>query len=426
MSRITDNSVSKQQAVIVDAAVCAARIMQRCELLAACSEQRGQIDRPYLSTAMRDAHGMLREWMLDAGLTVRTDAAGNLIGRRCGASGGRVLIVGSHIDSVPNAGRYDGVLGVMLAVEAVCQLADQPLPFHIDVVAFSEEEGVRFALPYLGSRAVCGTFDQAWLERLDSKQQSLRAVATEFGLNVEELNDAVYDPAEVIGYVEPHLEQGPVLERAREPIGIVNAIAGQSRLRVRFSGKAEHAGTTPMAGRQDALVGAARWVVYVNQLACGTTDLIATVGYANLQPNAPNVIPSEVTLSLDVRHAEDAVRESSVERLLDHANAIADECSLEFEILEQRAQTTTQVDPGLTDILERAALETGHRAPRLASGAGHDAVPMAERFPVAMLFVRHPGGISHHPDERVDQPDVASALKVLTQFIHRVAERETA
>lgn len=409
------------------AAESAIRIMQRCDQMAECSEQPGLIDRPYLSAAMGDAHRLLSEWMTDAGLVVRTDAAGNLIGRRIGNTDKQVLLLGSHIDSVPNAGKYDGVLGVLVALEAATQRGERELPFHIDVIAFSEEEGVRFALPYLGSRAVCGTFCEEWLDRQDSSQRTMRDVATDFGLNLAELPAAaVYDPANVIGFVEPHLEQGPVLERAGVPVGIVSAIAGQSRLRVRFSGKAEHAGTTPMAGRQDALVGAAHWISRVNALANETEQLVATVGFASIVPNAPNVIPCEVSLSLDVRHAEDALRESALTDMLRSAEQIASSSALQFEVLEESSQTTTHVDASLTDILTASALDVGYAVPSLASGAGHDAVPMAERFPVAMLFIRHPGGISHHPDECADEADVAVAHETITQFIQRLIERETA
>jgi allantoate deiminase len=398
----------------------AAEIMRRCDALAEATEEDGRITRRYLCEPMHRVHDALGEWMRRARLEPRVDPAGNLIGHRAGATSQRVLLLGSHLDSVPGAGRYDGVLGVLLALAAV-EMVGGDLPFAVDVLGFSEEEGVRFAMPYLGSRAVAGTFRSEWLMRCDSTGCSMERAIRQFGLEPSSIADAAYDPAKVIGYVEPHLEQGPTLERAGLPIGLVDAIAGQSRLRLRFVGEAGHAGTTPMEGRRDALVGAARWVDRVRALGLETAGLRATVGSLCVAPNAPNVIPAEVEVSLDVRHPDDAVRDAAVATLLGAGREIAGDEGLSIELLDRNDTPAVRVDHRLCDTLDAAARDLGIECPRLTSGAGHDAVPLAERFPVAMLFVRHPGGVSHHPEERVDEADVAVALAVLVRFLERMA-----
>ncbi|QDU90748.1 N-carbamoyl-L-amino acid hydrolase [Pirellulimonas nuda] len=406
-------------------AAAAERVMSRCDRLACCSEEAGAVTRRYLSHPMQEVHHTVGDWMRSAGLRVRVDAAGNLIGRRPGPEGSRVLLLGSHLDSVPNAGRYDGVLGVLAALAVAELLGAAPLPFHLDVIGFSEEEGVRYALPYLGSRAVCGGFDPAWLERCDPSGVSMRQAIEAFGLAPDKIPEAAYQPDEVIGFVEPHLEQGPVLERAGLPVGVVSGIAGQTRMRLRFLGHAQHAGTTPMHGRRDALLGAARMICETQRIGAGADGLRATVGFLRVAPNATNVIPGEVELSLDVRHPEDALRRRAVDTLLELGAEIARELSLGFSVIDHVVQEACRVDPRLTSMLHDACLARGYDAPMLPSGAGHDAAPLSERFPVAMLFLRHPGGVSHHPDERVDVPDVQVALGVLLQFIHLLAESES-
>ncbi|MBX3425285.1 MAG: allantoate amidohydrolase [Pirellulales bacterium] len=399
----------------------ATRVMQRCEELALCTEEPGRVTRRYLCPAIREVHALIERWMTDAGMTVRVDAAGNIVGRRPGPPGAKTLLVGSHLDSVPNGGKYDGVLGVVLAIEAVAHLADALLPFHVDVIGFSEEEGVRFAQPYLGSAAVAGVFDPAWLERRDGAGATLRQAITTYGLDPAELPAAAYPIDAVLGYLEPHLEQGPVLEAAGRSVGVVTGIAGQSRLRVVFRGKADHAGTTPMDLRHDALAAAAELVLETNRLARATPELRATVGFIRAEPNASNVVPARVELSLDVRHLDDEVREAAVDALIACGEQIAHRGLVRFEVVDRHGHAATRVDPRLCELLRQACCECGYDPPALPSGAGHDAVVLAKRFPTAMLFLRHPGGVSHHPDERADVADVAAAILVLRRFILNLA-----
>lgn len=406
----------------------AARVLDRCDRLARHTDEPGRITRLYLSDATRAAHAELRGWMIDAGLTVRTDNAGNLIGRRPaaddvpdGTPAPRVLLLGSHLDTVPDAGRYDGVLGVMIALAAVEALAAEPLAMHIDVVGFSEEEGVRFDRPYLGSAAAAGTFDPGWLRRNDASGASLQWAIERFGLDPTAIAQDAYDPAEVLGYTEVHLEQGPVLASAGRPVGVVTAIQGQSRLRVRFVGKPAHAGTTPMDARQDALAAAAHWMVRVQSVGRATGDLRATVGQVEVGPGARNVVPGIAELSLDVRHDLDDVRRSATDGLLHEAGQIAEDQGVRFEVLDAQDQPATPMDPALSQALEGAMQDADLEPARLPSGAGHDAVAMAALGPVAMLFVRDPGAASHHPDERVEVEDVAAAVGTLTAYIRRLA-----
>lgn len=361
--------------------------------------------------------------MRDAGLEPRVDAAGNLVGRRASCDSDRVLLVGSHLDSVPGGGRYDGVLGVLMAVAVAEALGETPLPFHLDVVGFCEEEGVRFDKPYLGSSAVADCFDDAWLGRADANGVCMRDALTDFGGDPARLAEAAYHADRVLGFIEPHLEQGPVLERVGEPVGVVSGIAGQSRLRLEIRGEAGHAGTTPMPGRHDALVAAAEIVSTARRVAGRTEGLRATVGKIEVLPNAPNVIPDRVELSLDVRHPLDGVREAAVGAIVAEAGQVAQTEGCRFTILEDTATDAVAVDDDLTGHLAAAIGDAGREAPRVVSGAGHDAVVMARRFPVAMLFVRHPGAVSHHPDERVDAADVAVGVDVLTKLVTRIAQR---
>jgi allantoate deiminase len=400
--------------------------MQRCDLFAQHSEQPGCITRRFLSPPMRAVHRDLGSWMVAAGLTVRVDAAGNIIGRRPANVPGepKILMMGSHLDTVPNAGKYDGILGVLLGLAVVEALRDERLPFAIDIIGFSEEEGVRYSQPYLGSRAIVGTFDATWLDRVDDSGVAMREAIARYGLDPRRISEAAYRSENVIGFIEAHIEQGPVLERTGRPVAVVDSIVGQSRLTIAFSGQAGHAGTTPMMPRQDALVGASRFVQAVQELGHRTEDLRATVGRLQVTPNASNVIPSRVELSLDVRHALDPIRTQAIQELLATGNAIAAREGLHLEVMHRSDTCSVHASKGLVELLSQAIQSLGLDSIKMSSGAGHDAVVMAERFPMAMLFVRHPGGISHHPDERVDEGDVAIATQVLTSMVRLLIERE--
>lgn len=399
-------------------------VMTRCGQLAACSEDPACLTRRYLTPPMRIAHNLLAGWMSEASLVPRVDNAGNLVGRLAGQHERRVLLLGSHLDTVPNAGAFDGVLGVLMGLAVAERLRGEDLPFHLDVVAFSEEEGVRFSKPYLGSAAVAGAFPSEWLERRDADGISLRDAIAGFGLDPDAIDRCGYDPRDVVGFIEPHLEQGPVLEEQGLPVGVVGGIAGQSRLRLAFRGRAAHAGTTPMHLRQDALLCASRFVSHVRDHAAGVEELRATVGSIHVTPNAPNVVAAEAEVSLDVRHRDDAPREAAVRDLVAAAHSIAEIEGVEFELLEETSQRAIAMDPGLARHLQAAVEHCGGRPLQVLSGAGHDAVMLAHRFPVAMLFLRHPGAVSHHPDERVDAADVSVGIEVLTQLVLNLAKQQ--
>jgi allantoate deiminase len=366
----------------------AARVLERCAQLGEISEESGRLTRRFGTDAMREANALVAGWMREAGLTVREDEVGNLIGRR---GEGQAFVLGSHLDTVPNAGRYDGPLGVLVALAAV----ERGWPrVPIEVVGFADEEGVRFGTAYLGSAAFAGRFDPGWLDLVD-----------EDGIRLGDLVAGV--PAggpPPLGYLEVHIEQGPVLERLGEPLGVVTAIAGQSHAEVTFAGEAGHAGTVPMGSRRDALAGAAEWV-----LAVELEGPLATVGRLDVEPGARNVIPGKATMALDVRDADDGVRAAAVIALRARAAEIADRRRLDLVWEDTASIPAVDMDARLT------AAFRGF--PRLVSGAGHDAAMMATVAPAAMLFVRCRGGISHHPDESVEEADVAAALDALERFL---------
>jgi allantoate deiminase len=346
------------------------------------------------------------------------DAAGNLRGLYQGSdpAAGRLLI-GSHLDTVPNAGAYDGVLGVVLGVALVESLAGKRLPFAIEVAGFSEEEGVRFGIPFLGSRALLGRMDEQLLAVEDSAAVSVESAIRQFGLDPAQLPAAALDPR-TFAYLEFHIEQGPVLESMEEPLGVVESIAGQSRFTVQFTGKAAHAGTTPMGLRRDALAAAARWITQVEEQARSSPGLVATVGRLEVSPGVSNVIPAEVTAALDVRHASDEIRTGAVENLIAAANDLARERGLDFHIVRQLDQQSVEMQPALVSAAVRALQKVGCRGHRMTSGAGHDAMILAEKIPSVMIFLRTPGGLSHHPEESVLPSDVQLALAAGLHFLN--------
>lgn len=401
----------------------AVKCMQRCDQLSLHTETPGVITRRFLTPPMKRVHQDIGDWMRQAGMNVRVDAGGNLIGNlsRSGDPNAKRLVIGSHLDTIPNGGRYDGILGVMIGIAVVQSLGDQTLPFDLEVVGFSEEEGVRFSMPYFGSHTVAGTFDPGWLELTDGENLSLASVIESFGLSPRDIPASAMDPANVIGFIEAHIEQGPVLARDNLAVAAVGAIAGQTRMTVAFHGRAGHAGTTPMDGRADPLVAAARWIASVSDYANSVDDLRATIGRASVMPGARNVIPGGVELSLDVRHGIDSVRQRAVDDLIATAIGAARAGGVTFEIVESQLQDAALMDARLTDAMVAAITRSGHRATTMLSGAGHDAAVMAARFPTAMLFIRQPHGISHHPDEDVETSDVAVAIEVLANLVRHIA-----
>lgn len=394
--------------------VAAKRTIQRCREIACFSEERGRTTRTYLSPPMHDVHRAIAAWCESAGCAVAIDAAGNLRAT-VGPSASSRLVIASHLDTVPDAGAFDGVLGVIIGVTLLEELDHRELPFAIEIMGFSEEEGVRFGTPFIGSRAVIGDLDTALIATIEP---AIRA----FGLDQARLPDARLS-SDVMGYIEFHIEQGPTLEHLDLPLGIVDAIVGQTRLLVRFDGHANHAGTTPMALRKDALAGAAEWIHFVEHYAKKTSGLVATVGQLHVEPGATNIVPGAVQASLDVRHADDEIRRQSVARMMATAEEIALRRRLEFSYELRLDQSAVIMDPDLSQLLEQAVGAAGYPVHHLASGAGHDAMIMARRFPSAMLFLRTPGGLSHHPDETVMLEDVAAALKVGHRFLESLGSR---
>jgi len=403
-----------------DFARLAEEVIVRCEKLATFSEDAGGTRRTFLSPPMRDCHREVSSWMNALGMTVSVDAVGNLRGFFAGTSPAAPrILIGSHLDTVPNAGAFDGILGVVLAVELVESLRGSKLPFSIEVIGFSEEEGVRFGVPFIGSRALVGRVDEELLGRNDANGISVRKAIQDFGLNPNELSKAALRD-DVLGYVEFHIEQGPVLESLGRPLGVVEAIVGQNRLEFTFAGQTNHAGTTPMNLRHDALAAAAEWIVAVESLAQRTTDLVATVGFVEAKPGATNVIAGEARATLDIRHASDRARTEALDELIRQGEAISSRRAVTAKWRTLLAQNAVAMDPFLTDQIEHAVQKAGCEPHRMASGAGHDAMILAEKIPAAMIFLRTPGGISHDPAESVHLEDVAKALEcgqhLLTQL----------
>lgn len=397
-------------------------VIERCHYLARCSQDAGAITRPFATDAMRCANELAGEWMREAGMSVRRDNVGNLIGRFEG-TGDATLLLGSHLDSVRDAGKYDGPLGVNVAIAAVQRLHDQGrrLPFAIEVLAFADEEGLRFGSTYLGSRAVAGTFDQAELDRMDTDGVTMRDAIAAFGGDPDRLEDDRWQGGRLLGYFEVHIEQGPVLEERDLPVGVVSGIAGQERYSLTFRGVAGHAGTVPMDGRHDALVAASLFIETAEGYAQWHEGLVATVGQLTVQPGAANVIPGEVTLSLDVRHAVDDELTVASRSLLDIASDIGKLRGIAVTITKVSEHRGVVCDPMLVSLTSRAIADSGIPAVALASGAGHDAVAMSELTEVAMLFVRCKRGVSHNPAESVTTEDVAVAIDVLTRFLEMLA-----
>jgi allantoate deiminase len=370
---------------------------------------------------MHDCHREIGSWMTDLGMTVAVDAAGNLRGVYPGAEPNAPrLLLGSHLDTVPNAGAYDGILGVIIAIALLEGLNGQRLPFAVEVLGFSEEEGVRFGVPFIGSRALVGRLDDELLNRRDPQGISVRGALRQFGLDDSKIPQAAVND-DVLGYLEFHIEQGPQLEHLGKPLAVVEAIAGQRRLEFAFIGCANHAGTTPMNLRRDALAGAAEWIVAVESTAREAPGLVATVGAITAKPGATNAIAGEVRVSLDVRHVSDEVRAEAVQKLTGRAAEIAKRRGLSAQSKTLLDQPAVAMNPFLVGQITEAMRATGCEPHRMVSGAGHDAMILAERVPAAMIFLRTPGGVSHHPAEAVLPEDVAKALACGQHLLQQLA-----
>ncbi|MEX3073329.1 allantoate amidohydrolase [Vibrio alginolyticus] len=404
----------------------AQRIMERADQLATFTSMQDGLERTYLSPEHKQAHQQLSEWMQHAGLESWQDSVGNQWGRKVSSNPTMpTLIIGSHSDTVADAGKYDGNLGILLGISALEQLNNVELPFHVDVVAFADEEGTRFNSTLIGSSAVAGVFDSNWLDLKDQDGISMSQAMTEFGLSPEQAGKDSRIAAGVLAYLEVHIEQGPVLEAQNRPVGVVTGIAGAKRFQFQVKGLAGHAGTVPMGMRQDALCAVAEMITTIEQYAA-ENHIVATVGKCEVSPGSVNVIPGEVSFTLDIRSLEQAHLESACDDLLTALTSVAERRGVSFaeRLLYQASAVPCdkELQSQWGDIVSRV---TESEPVFLPSGAGHDALAMVHLTDVAMLFVRCEKGISHNPLESVQEDDVAIALQCLTQMILAQQERKT-
>jgi allantoate deiminase len=399
-------------------------VMKWIDELGRISDDADRLTRTFGSPAMRRANTQVGAWMKDAGLTVTEDAIGNLIGRYPGQNEhAKTFILGSHLDTVRDAGKFDGPLGVLIAIACVRHLHEQKirLPFAIEVLGFADEEGVRFQSTYLGSRALTGSLIEADLKRFDAKGITIAEAIRAYGGNPEQLGNARRDSQQLLGYAEVHIEQGPVLEKKYQPVGVVSAICGQTRIRVRFTGQAGHAGTTPMNLRHDALAAASEFLLAVEKCAVAHAGLVATVGQLDVRPGASNVIPGEVILSVDVRHAANETRHQAGAKLQELVQQIGEKrgIAVDWEIVQESQSVPCSRE--LTAVLAKAARQHLVEVTELTSGAGHDAAVMGDLTSIAMLFVRCKDGLSHHPNESATVEDIAVAIAVMNDFLRLLA-----
>lgn len=399
----------------------AERVMVRADALAAISETPDALTRVYLSPQHLQANQRVGEWMSEAGMVVWQDSVGNICGRyEAAQEGAPAVLLGSHLDTVRNAGRYDGMLGVLAAIEVVASLHQQGLRLAqaIEIVGFCDEEGTRFGITLLGSRGLTGSWPQGWLAQTDASGVSVAQAMVAAGLDPARIHHAARQPEAFSCYLELHIEQGPCLEQAGLALGVVEAINGARRLNCRFTGEAGHAGTVPMAQRKDALAAAAEWMTVIERATLEQAgNLVATVGDLRCLPGAVNVIAGEVALSLDIRGPQDAPLDALLNALLDRGQAIAARRGLTFAAEEFYRIAATPCDASLQTLLTGAVQAVQGVSLSLPSGAGHDAIAIAERWPVGMLFVRCKGGVSHHPAESVTAADVALAIAALGKAV---------
>ena len=402
------------------------RIMALAELLARWSETSDGLTCTYLSPAHRSVAAQLRDWMRQAGMTAEIDATGNVVGRHASdARAAKTLIIASHYDTVRNAGKYDGRLGVLTGLVLVehLQRSGRRLPFHLDVIGFSEEEGVRFATPYIGSSAIAGKFDTGVVERRDGEGNRMIDVMCEAGLDPQAIPALARRPQDLLGYLEVHIEQGPVLLQENLPVGVVTTIAGAVRHQVTVTGAAGHAGTVPMPLRHDAAAAAAEIVLYVERRCAAAPTLVGTVGQLAVPAGAINIIPGRCELSLDIRAGEDPIREAAVADVLAEIGRIAQRRGVSVDVTEVARGDNVPCTPRMQGLLAEAIARTGLPVRQLPSGAGHDAMLFAGVTDLGMLFVRcGNGGVSHSPREIITAEDADVAARVLLDAVLHLAE----
>ncbi len=402
------------------AEVLAHQVMHRIDELSAISETPGILTRRYLTAEHRRANELVGHWMSGAGMDTWQDAAGNIVGRYGSAQGNApALIIGSHLDTVVNAGKFDGILGVLCGVACVQALfqTGRRLTYPIEVIGFADEEGVRFGTTYLGSRAVTGQLDPSTFEQTDAAGISFRQALADFGLDADQIGQAARRPDDILAFLELHIEQGPVLEALGRPAGAVTAINGQTRLSVTITGEAGHAGTVPMGLRRDALAVAAEGVLAVERECDGNDDVVGTVGILRVTPGAINVIPGEANLTVDIRGKDDVVRRNVVAEVSRAVRKAAEQrnCFAQISVLHEAVSAPCA--ERMIKIIERAIAAAGFEPCRMPSGAGHDAAAMAELCDVGMIFVRNEQGISHNPAERTSQEDVAVGIDIMMKVL---------
>jgi len=399
-----------------------AEIMRRLEALALFSEGGAGVTRRYATKEHRQAAEMIQVWMRDAGMSAYVDSVGNIVGRYEGLKpDAPALTLGSHQDTVRQGGKYDGALGVIAPICCVEYLnhINQRFPFAIEIIAFCDEEGVRFNSTLLGSKAIAGTFDMKALEARDGDDIEMADALRSFGVEPDKIPELARRPEDVLAFIEVHIEQGPVLEEEELALGVVTAIAGGTRLSAAIKGFAGHAGTVPMGRRSDALTAAAQSILAVETYCSSKPGLVGTVGRISAAPGAVNVIPGEAVFTIDIRAGDDALRRKAVNDVRGELENICTKRGVDLSIEVIHESDGCQCAPWLMDQLENALHECGYPAKRLMSGAGHDGMAMAHLTDVGMLFVRCEGGISHHPAERITDEDAGACAKALLTFIQQ-------
>ncbi len=403
-----------------EAAPSALRIWEHCDALALCSESPDELTRVFLSNEQRAANELALGWMRDAGMSAALDAIGNVVGRYEGtAPGSPALVLGSHLDTVRDAGKYDGMLGVVAAIECVHTLnrRGERLPFAIEVMGFADEEGVRFGATLLGSRAVAGTFDPALLDKTDHDGVTMREALTRFGLDPARITCAARKRDDVLAYAELHIEQGPVLEAEGLPVGVVTAINGANRFRIEVGGMAGHAGTVPMNLRQDALAAASECVLAIERRCSALPELVGTVGNIEVAPGATNVIPGKAVFTIDIRSPRDAERLAAAADVKTLIRTICDRRKVSVTLTPTHEGKTAAGADWIREQIGKAIADDGVPVRALPSGAGHDGMAMIDIADIGMLFVRCKGGISHNPAEAITLEDVEISSRIFLRFI---------
>jgi len=408
----------------------AGRLYSRIDELAAISESSSGLTRCFATPEHVSANALVRQWMEATAMSVQQDAIGNITGRYAAADNANseaAIVIGSHLDTVINAGRFDGMLGVLSGIACVETLHESGvrLQHPVEVIGFADEEGVRFQSTYLGSRAITGEFDTTVLSRIDEKGVTFSDALKTFGSKPEDIASIKRAPEEILAYLELHIEQGPVLQSRNLPVGVVSSIAGASRLIIQLTGEAGHAGTVPMGLRHDALAAAAHCISRVESHCQGHDGLVGTVGQISVEPGAGNVIPGSVQLSIDIRAAEDQLRESKVSAVIADMTKLCEKRNIAIAVDRVHDASTVSCSPPIVKHLENAVDTVGYESLTLASGAGHDAAAMAAITDVGMLFVRCKDGLSHHPDEFVSETDAQAGANVLLQAIANISNAKT-